>query len=69
MFLIIKRDKEIRDSMYSKNDIVKLTIDDIGNDGEGIGHIDGYALFVKDSLPGDVIEAKIIKVKKKMDEI
>lgn len=50
--------------MYSKNDIVKLTIDDIGNDGEGIGHIDGYALFVKDSLPGDVIEARITKVKK-----
>ena len=50
--------------MYTKNQIVNLTIDDIGSEGEGIGHIDGYALFVKDALPGDEIEAKIIKVKK-----
>ena len=50
--------------MYSKNDIVKLTIDDIGTEGQGIGHIDGYALFVKDSLPGDTVKAKITKVKK-----
>ncbi|MCI8306879.1 MAG: 23S rRNA (uracil(1939)-C(5))-methyltransferase RlmD, partial [Lachnospiraceae bacterium] len=51
--------------MYTKNDIVTLTIDDIGTEGQGIGHIDGYALFVKDALPGDRIKAKITKVKKK----
>lgn len=50
--------------MYTKNDIVTLTIDDIGTEGQGIGHIDGYALFVKDSLPGDKVKAKITKVKK-----
>lgn len=50
--------------MYSKNNIVTLTIDDIGTEGQGIGHIDGYALFVKDALPGDKVKAKITKVKK-----
>ncbi len=49
-----------------KDDIVTLTIEDIGNDGEGIGHADGMAFFVKDALPGDTIEAKVIKVKKNL---
>ena len=49
---------------YRKNDVVTVRIDDIGNDGEGIGKIDGYALFVKDAVIGDLVEAKITKVKK-----
>ena len=49
---------------YKKNDIVRLTIEDIGNDGEGIGKAQGYALFVKDAVIGDVIEARITKCKK-----
>ena len=47
-----------------KNDVVTLTITDLGSTGEGIGKIDGMPLFVKDALIGDVIEAKIIKLKK-----
>ena len=31
---------------YKKNDLVTVTITDIGQDGEGIGRIDGYSLFV-----------------------
>lgn len=49
---------------YNKNDIVRITIEDIGNDGEGIGRADGYTLFVKDAVIGDVIEARITKCKK-----
>lgn len=47
-----------------KNDIVTLTIDDIGTNGEGIGKVDGYTLFVKDAVVGDIVKAKIIKEKK-----
>lgn len=47
-----------------KNQEYTLTIEDLGNDGEGIGHIDGMAVFVKDAIPGDVIRVRIIKVKK-----
>ncbi len=50
--------------MYKKNDIVRVAIEDIGNEGEGIGRIDGYTLFVKDAVIGDVIEARITKCKK-----
>lgn len=47
-----------------KNDIVTVTIEDIGVNGEGIGKINGYTLFIKDAVIGDVIEAKIMKAKK-----
>lgn len=49
---------------YKKNDIIRLTIEDIGTEGEGIGKIDGFTLFVKDAVVGDEIEAKIMKAKK-----
>jgi len=47
-----------------KNELVTVEIETLGNDGEGIGRLDGYTLFVKDALPGDRIEAKIMKAKK-----
>ena len=49
---------------YEKNERLTLEIADLGNDGEGIGHVDGYTVFVKDALPGDRIEARILKAKK-----
>ncbi|MDE5864246.1 MAG: TRAM domain-containing protein, partial [Lachnospiraceae bacterium] len=47
-----------------KNQEFEITIEDMGNEGEGIGHLDGMAVFVKDTVPGDVARIKIIKVKK-----
>ena len=47
-----------------KNQEYVVTIEDMGNEGEGIGHIDGMAVFVKDTAPGDVAKIKIIKAKK-----
>ena len=50
--------------MYKKDDRLTLTITDTGIDGEGIGKIDGFTLFIKDAVPGDTVEAKIMKAKK-----
>lgn len=47
-----------------KNNVVTVTIEDIGVNGEGIGKVDGYTLFIKDAMIGDVIEAKVMKAKK-----
>lgn len=52
-----------------KNDIYEIEITDIGNDGEGIGHIatdDGgsMAVFVKDTVFGDVAKVRLVKLKK-----
>ncbi|MCR4807378.1 MAG: 23S rRNA (uracil(1939)-C(5))-methyltransferase RlmD, partial [Lachnospiraceae bacterium] len=49
---------------HRKNDIVRLKITDIQTEGMGVGKIDGYALFVKDTVVGDVIDVRIVKVKK-----
>jgi 23S rRNA (uracil1939-C5)-methyltransferase len=46
---------------FKKDDIVTVTIEDIGNDGEGIGKADGYTLFIKDAVLGDTVSAKIMK--------
>lgn len=48
----------------NKNDIVTVRIEDIGIGGEGIGKIDGYTLFIKDTVIGDIVEAKLMKAKK-----
>ena len=50
--------------MYKKNDVVTIEITDMGVDGEGIGKVDGFTLFVKDALIGDVAEVKVMKAKK-----
>lgn len=47
-----------------KNDELILDIEDLGIDGEGIGKIGGYTLFVKDTLIGDRVRAKVMKTKK-----
>ena len=47
-----------------KNDLIELTIEDIGTDGAGIGKYKGMTFFVKDAVIGDRITAKIMKLKK-----
>ena len=49
---------------YQKNDLLSLEIQDIGVDGEGIGKADGFTVFVKDAVPGDVVRVKIMKARK-----
>lgn len=47
-----------------KNDVFTVTIEDMGEDGAGIGKTDGYIWFIKDALIGDVIQASVMKMKK-----
>ena len=47
-----------------KDDLIELTIEDLGVDGEGIGKVDGMAIFVKDAVPRDRVQAKVMKMKK-----
>ena len=49
---------------YKKNDLVVLEITDLTEEGQGVGKCDGLVFFVKGSVMGDVVEAKILKVKK-----
>ena len=47
-----------------KNETAIIKIEDIGVDGEGIGKVGGYTLFVKDAVIGDEVEVKVMKAKK-----
>lgn len=51
---------------FKKNEELVLKIDDLGKDGEGIGHVEGYTLFVKGALPGETVRVSIMKAKKTM---
>ena len=50
--------------MLKKNDLVQMKIEDMTSEGLGIGHAEGMAVFVKDTVIGDEITAKIVKEKK-----
>lgn len=52
------------EQVVKKNDLVEITIEDIGADGEGIGKYQGYTLFVKDTTVGDRAKVKVMKANK-----
>jgi 23S rRNA (uracil1939-C5)-methyltransferase len=45
-----------------KNREYELNIDSLGINGEGIGRIDGFALFIERALPGERVRVKVLKV-------
>ena len=57
-------EKPKREITFKKNEEITLNIDDLGNNGEGIGHLRGYTFFVKGALPGEKIKARVMKQKK-----
>lgn len=51
--------------MIENNKIYEFKIDGLGSSGEGVGRIDGFTVFVKRAIPGDIVKAKIVVLKKK----
>ena len=49
---------------FNKNQMITLDITDVSHEGEGIGKVDGFTFFVKDTIPGDKVTAKVMKTKK-----
>lgn len=49
---------------YEKNQILTVEIVDITSEGEGIGKINGYPFFIKDTVIGDQAEIRVTRVKK-----
>ena len=47
-----------------KNDTFMIRIEDMSEDGAGIGRMDGYIWFIKDTVIGDLVEAGVMKQKK-----
>ena len=49
--------------MLRKNDEFECEVLSNGSGGEGVCRIDGFAVFVPDTVKGDIIKVKILKVK------
>lgn len=47
-----------------KNKTYEMRIDALGSNGEGIGRIDGYTMFVEGALPGERVRILAVKVRK-----
>lgn len=47
-----------------KNEEVTLDIIGLTHEGEGVGRVEGYTLFVHGALPGERVRAHVLKVKK-----
>lgn len=60
-----KKKSDMTAAACQKGRELVITITDMGTDGEGIGRVDGYTLFVKDAIAGDVARVKVIKAKKR----
>ncbi|WP_379136700.1 23S rRNA (uracil(1939)-C(5))-methyltransferase RlmD [Paenibacillus sp. sgz500958] len=48
----------------NKNDEVMLDIIGMTHEGEGVGRVEGFTLFVQGALPGEKVQAKVLKTKK-----
>ena len=53
-----------KEQSFQKNDLIMLEITDLTEEGQGVGKKDGLVFFVKDSVMGDKVEARILKAKK-----
>lgn len=53
-----------RDLPVKKNEEYILTIENMGINGEGIGRIEGYTLFISGAIPEEKVRIKVIKINK-----
>ena len=58
------KDRMPKTKICKKNELIILEITDLTEEGQGVGKKDGLVFFVKDSVMGDKVEARILKVKK-----
>lgn len=50
--------------MLKQDDIIELTIEKIVNTGSGLSHYQGKAVFIDNTVPEDVVRARVLKINK-----
>ena len=51
--------------MIKKNSIIEITITDQGKKGDGIGYINHTPILIPNTLPGDTLECRILRIEKR----
>ncbi len=46
-----------------RGDLLRVTIDDLAFGGEGVGRVDGYVVFVRGGVPGDLLRVRLTQVR------
>ncbi|WP_267383601.1 23S rRNA (uracil(1939)-C(5))-methyltransferase RlmD [Cyanobacterium sp. uoEpiScrs1] len=49
---------------YQQGSLIELEITDISNSGDGVGHFEGRAIFVADTVTGDRVSVRLVHLKK-----
>ncbi|KOS01398.1 23S rRNA (uracil(1939)-C(5))-methyltransferase RlmD [Paenibacillus polymyxa] len=60
----IRSSAERTDLPVQKNDEAVIDIIGMNHDGEGVGRVEGFTLFVPGALPGEKVRVKVLKTKK-----
>ena len=63
-YVIIKKEISAEDTRLKKNELYEIHTDDLTVEGNGVGRIDGMAVFVPGMLPGETGLVRIIKLAK-----
>ena len=50
---------------WQQGNLIDIDIDDLSNSGDGVGRYDGRVVFVPDTVPGDRVRVRLLRVKPK----
>lgn len=57
--------KNVKENPIRKNQYYEVEVTNLGYNGEGIGRINGFTVFVEGALVGEIVKVKIVKVNKR----
>lgn len=63
----MKKHRKQKDSIIppvTEGQRLTLSIEGLNHEGEGVGHFEGFTIFVPDTVPGDLAAVKVISLKK-----
>lgn len=60
-----KNQQKIQKLMLKQGDLVELEINDLSNDGNGVARFDNQVVFIPDTVSGDRLSARLVRVKPK----
>ncbi|MBD1943292.1 TRAM domain-containing protein, partial [Coleofasciculus sp. FACHB-712] len=65
---------EAGEDLWQQGQLVEIIISDLSDSGDGVGRLGGRVVFVPDTVPGDRVRVRLVRVKPqyahgKLDEI
>ena len=55
---------EVDSNRFKVGSELELTVESLAYGGKGVGHVDGYTIFLRNGLPGETVMARITKRRK-----